>query len=196
MRAAGTIMIGLVVLSSAPVAAPAAHVDAPSLSVNSITFTPGGPEVRQTITYRDLPDHSQIYYDTNRDFGGFTMRPQVGTCSMVGSDAVCSELSGSGAIIVAYGNDIPSRQAFQAADVATVDVRIDSLSLVATATVTAVPKADLFVRVALTGTGARITYWVRERTVRVSAPRSIPSKCCRRACTNRRLSEGATGWTY
>ena len=152
MRVACRIAAGLTLLLGMLVGAVPAYADDAALSVNSITFTPGAGEIRQTITYHNLPDHSRINYQINRGWGELNLlRSDGSVCAAVEyhASADCTELSGSGVIYAAFGNPSPYSTAFTTTgDVATVEVRVLSLSLLASATVTAKPKADLAIRFA------------------------------------------------
>jgi hypothetical protein len=189
MGIAGKVVFGLLMVAGALLVPTPAYADVPSLAVDSITYTPGGGEVRQTITYRNLPEHSTIRYEVNRDWGLTVRRPDGTACAMplpyVGD---CSELSGSGVVYVAFGNDIPSNVVFSAAtNVGTAQARIDALSLVATGTVTAAAKADLTVNFTPGYQGAFLTVYSygpsvsSAETLRISGftqPVNVPTGTC------------------
>src|SRR5262249_47967905 len=127
MSLATRITLGLTVLVGLLFLAVPAYADDPSISVDSITFTPGGADVRETIAFHDLPAHTSLHYEINHVWGEFALSRSDGTaCALTALAGFgdCSELSGSGTIYATFGR---ADSSFAGNDVGNVTVSVASL---------------------------------------------------------------------
>jgi hypothetical protein len=189
MRIAYRLAIGLAVLIGLVLTGQPAQADAPSLSIDNITFTPGGGQVTQTVAYQNLPANSTIYYRSNVAFvNGAISGPAGTTCSYDTLQSFCSGVAGSGVIEVTYGGTGPGWDQYAyPPEQATITVSVAGSSLTATGTTTVTPAADLTLSVGETISGATIVVYNHgpsvstAETLRITgltSPIPVPSGAC------------------